>query len=233
MLKDSYILVTAHYDHTGIRSGSYPDSIANGANDNGSGTVGVIELASALSRLEPRPKRSLLFITLFGEEKGLLGAREFAENPVVPLEKIVAVINMEMIGRTDGDGGDQTNRASFTGMDFSSMTQFFVEAGEVLGMEVHRHPEFSDPYFRRSDNIAFASEGVVAHTICVLYQYDDYHQVGDNWDKINYPNMTRTIKLLALGLIRLANDDQEPRWNEENPEAERYLQAWRVLHGKG
>jgi len=233
VLRDTYILVTAHYDHVGIRSGSFPDSISNGANDNGSGTVGVIELAAALSHLKPQPKRSILFIALFGEEKGLLGAREFAENPVVPLVKIVAVINMEMIGRTDGDGGDQSNRASFTGMNFSSMTQSFVEAGELLDMEVHRHPEFSDPYFSRSDNIAFASKGVVAHTICVLYQYDDYHQVGDNWDKIDYPNMTRTIKLLALGLIRLANDDQEPRWNEDNPDAERYLQAWKILHGLG
>lgn len=233
VLKDTYILVTAHYDHNGIRSGSYPDSILNGANDNGSGTIGVIEIASALSKLEPRPKRSILFITWFGEEKGLLGAREFVENPVVPLEKIIAMVNMEMIGRTDGDGGDQTNRASFTGFDFSSMPQSFVEAGKALNMEVHNHPEFSNPYFRGSDNIAFATAGVVAHTICVLYQYDDYHQVGDNWDKIDYPNMTRTIKLLALGLIRLANNDQEPRWNEENPDAERYLQAWKILHGKG
>ena len=233
VLKDTYILITAHYDHNGIRSGSYPDSILNGANDNGSGTVGVIEIASALSKLEPRPKRSILFITWFGEEKGLLGAREFVENPVVPLEKIIAMVNMEMIGRTDGDGGDQTNRASFTGMDFSTMPQAFVEAGEMLDMEVHRHPEYSNPYFRGSDNIAFATAGVIAHTICVLYRYDDYHQVGDNWDKIDYPNMTRTIKVLALGLIRLANNDQEPRWNEENPDAERYLQAWRILHGKG
>lgn len=233
VLKDTYILITAHYDHNGIRSGSYPDSILNGANDNGSGTIGVIEIASALSKLEPRPKRSILFITWFGEEKGLLGAREFVENPVVPLEKIIAMVNMEMIGRTDGDGGDQTNRASFTGFDFSSMPQSFVEAGKALNMEVHNHPEFSNPYFRGSDNIAFATAGVVAHTICVLYQYDDYHQVGDNWDKIDYPNMTRTIKLLTLGLIRLANNDHEPRWNEDNPDAERYLQAWRVLHGKG
>ena len=67
----------------------------------------------------------------------------------------------------------------------------------------------------------------------MTFSYDDYHQVGDHWEKIDYDNMARTTRLLALGLYRLANNEQAPAWNEENPAAERYLQAWRELHGRG
>ncbi|MFC1628155.1 M28 family peptidase [Gemmatimonadota bacterium] len=233
VLKDTYILVTAHYDHNGVRSGSEPDSIANGANDNGSGTVGVIELGAALARLGTAPKRSILFIALFGEERGMLGSSYYAEHPVVPLEKTIGVVNLEMIGRTDGDGGDQTNRASFTGFDFSDLPLTFAEVGEQIGIEVYKHPQNSGAYFGRSDNGPLARKGVPAHTMCVTFSYDDYHQVGDHWEKIDFGNMARTTRLLAIGLLRMANSDRIPVWNEENPDAERYIQAWKDLHGKG
>lgn len=232
-LKDTYILITAHYDHIGIREGAYPDSICNGANDNGSSTVGVIELAEVLAAMETPPRRSILFITFFGEESGLLGSRHYAEKPVVPLEKTVGMVNMEMIGRSDGDGGDQSNRASFTGFDFSDLPLIFVEAGRETGIEVFHHQQNSDQYFRMSDNIPLAMKGIPAHTICVTFQYDDYHRPGDNPDKIDYENMARTTRMLALGLIRLANSDQVPAWNAENPNVESYLEAWRKLHPKG
>ena len=232
VLKDTYILVTAHYDHIGIRSGSESDSIANGANDNGSGTVGVIELGAALARLGTAPKRSILFIAWFGEERGMLGSSWYAEHPVVPLEKTIGVVNLEMIGRTDGDGGDQTNRASFTGFNYTDLPLTFVEVGDQIGIEVYRHPQNSARYFGASDNGPLARKGVPAHTICVTFSYDDYHQVGDHWEKIDYENMARTTRLLAIGLLRMANSDRVPVWNEENPGAERYLQAWRELHGK-
>ncbi len=233
VLKDTYILVTAHYDHIGVRSGSETDSIANGANDNGSGTVGVIELGAALARLATAPKRSILFIAWFGEEKGMLGSAYYAEHPVVPLEKTIGVVNLEMIGRTDGVGGDQTNRASFTGFDFTDLPLTFVEVGDQIGIEVYRHPQNSERYFGASDNGPLARKGVPAHTICVTFSYDDYHQVGDHWEKIDFGNMARTTRLLAIGLLRMANSDRVPVWNEENPGAERYIQAWKELHGKG
>lgn len=232
-LRDTYILVTAHYDHIGIRSGAYPDSICNGANDNGSSTVAVIELAEALASMPARPRRSILFMTFFGEERGLLGSGHYAEHPVVPLEKTIAMVNMEMIGRTDGEGGDQTNRTSFTGFDYSDLPLTFVEAGRQLGIEVFHHEQNSGPYFMRSDNRALAAKGIPSHTVCVTYSYEDYHQPGDNPDKIDYENMARTTRMLALGLIRLANSSQEPRWDEDNPQAASYLEAWRALHGKG
>jgi len=233
VLKDTYLLVTAHYDHVGVRSGAGPDTIANGANDNGSGTVGVIDLGAALASLGTAPKRSILFIAWFGEERGMLGSAYYAENPVVPLEKTVGVVNLEMIGRTDGDGGNQSNRASFTGFDFTDLPQTFVAVGEQIGIEVYHHPQNSAPYFGRSDNGPLARKGVPAHTMCVTFSYDDYHQVGDHWEKIDFDNMARTTRLLAVGLFRLANNDRAPVWNEENPAVERYLQAWRELHGRG
>ena len=233
VLRDTYLMVTAHYDHVGVRATSDPDSIYNGANDNGSGTVGVIELGTALASLPTAPKRSILFIAWFGEERGMLGSGYYAEHPAVPLEQTVGMVNLEMIGRTDGDGGDQTNRASITGFNFSDLPLTFVEAGSQIGIEVFRHPQNSARYFRASDNGPLARRGVVAHTLCVTFSYDDYHWAGDHWEKIDFENMARTTRLLALGLLRLGNRAEAPAWNESNPEAEPYLQAWRTLHGKG
>jgi hypothetical protein len=232
-LADTYVLLTAHYDHVGIGAERDGDSIYNGANDNGSGTVTVIEVATALATLKTPPRRSLLFVAFFGEERGMLGARWYAENPVVPLERTVAALNLEQVGRTDGDGGDQTNRASITGFDFSDFPLFFARAGQVLGVEVYHHPRFSTPYFRASDNIALAQKGIPSHTYCVLFQYDDYHGPGDHWYKIDYPNMARTARVIALGLVMTADSERMPHWNAGHEHTAPYLEAWRRLHGGG
>ena len=101
------MIVTAHYDHVGNQGAADDkgDHIYNGANDDGSGTVSVVELASALATLKTRPKRSILFMTFFGEEKGLLGSRYYGRHPVVPIEKTVADVNLEQVGRTDDSEG--------------------------------------------------------------------------------------------------------------------------------
>ncbi len=229
--RDSWILVTAHYDHIGIRSGARPDSICNGANDNGSSAVALIELAQALVPLKAELGRSILFLAFFGEERGLLGSSWYTTHPLVPLERTVGVLNMEQIGRIDGDGGLHPDSASFTGFTFSTLPQFFRRAGERLGIEVYEHPRFSDPYFRGSDNIAFARVGVPAHTACTLYQYDEYHQPGDNPDRIDYENMARVVRMFALGLIEMAAGDEVPRWNEELESTAGYVSTWRALTG--
>src|SRR6185295_12174145 len=112
VLKDTYVLVTAHYDHLGMQAGNSGDNIFNGANDDGSGTVSVIELAAALTTLKERPKRSLIFMTFFGEEKGLRGSRYYGRHPVFPIEQTVADMNLEQVGRTDSDEGPQVANAS-------------------------------------------------------------------------------------------------------------------------
>ena len=229
-LQDSYVLVTAHYDHVGTDPSREADPIFNGANDDGSGTVSVIELASALSRLNPRLKRSLVFMTVFAEEKGLLGSRYYARHPVFPLEKTVANINLEVLGRTDGPEGGYKNKAGLTGFEYSDLGQVFVKAGTLAGVEVYRHPTFSDAFFPRSDNLALAEKGVVAHSVCSGFVFPNLHAPQDHWDKIDYPNLAKLNRLVSIALWMIAENPEAPSWNAAIPKAAPYLKAWRERH---
>lgn len=230
-LRDSYVLVTAHYDHLGVNPNlPGPDKIYNGANDDGSGTVSVIEIASALAKLKERPKRSIVFMTVFGEEKGLLGSRYYGRHPVFPIEKTIADVNLEQVGRTDDSEGPQVGTCAMTGFDFSDMGAIFKAAGDQVGVNVYKHPTNSDAYFGRSDNQALADQGVPAHTLGVAFEFPDYHKVGDHWDKVDYDNMAKVDRMVTLGLLMIASSSSEPRWNEANPKAARYLKAWREHH---
>jgi Peptidase family M28 len=233
-LKDTYVLVTAHYDHVGNRGGpgDKVDHIYNGANDDGSGTVSVIELAGALSTLKTHPKRSILFVTFFGEEKGLLGSRYYGRHPVVPIKQTVADVNLEQVGRTDDSEGPRVGAAAMTGHGYSDVSDVFTAAGTAEGVQVIRHPRFSDSYFGASDNQALADVGVPAHTICVAFMYPDYHGAADHWDKIDYANMARIDRMVARGLLIIADNPVEPKWNEANPKAARYLKAWTKNHDR-
>lgn len=231
-LKDTYVLVTAHYDHVGMRTGAEGDNIFNGANDDGSGTVSVIEIASALARLKQKPKRSILFMAVFGEEKGLLGSRYYGRHPIFPIEKTVANINLEQVGRTDSTEGPQIGNASLTGFDYSDVGMILKAAGEMTGIKVYKHERNSDAFFGRSDNQALADQGVPAHTLCTAFEFTDYHGVGDHWDKIDYDNMAKVNRMVALGVVMIAENTEEPKWNEANPRAERYVKAWKQRRAK-
>ncbi len=222
-------MLTAHYDHLGTRS-TGEDRIYNGANDDGSGTVSVIEIASALATLEPRPRRSILFVTFFGEELGLFGSRYYGRHPLVPLEKTIADLNLEQVGRTDASNGPQVGTATLTGFDFSSLPQIVADAGRLTGVRIYKDNQESDPYFSRSDNQALADVGVPAHTLGVAFEFPDYHRVSDEWDKIDYANMARVDDTVAIALLRLASDAAPPKWNESNPAAKRYAEAAQRLH---
>lgn len=233
-LKDTYVIVSAHYDHLGVREGCDPskeDCVFNGANDDGSGTVGVIELATALSKLKPRPKRSILFMTFFGEELGLVGSRYYGRHPLVPLAKTVAQVNMEQIGRTDDSEGPQVGTLAVTGFDFSDVGSTLQRAGEATGVRVYKHPTNSDAYFSRSDNQSLADAGIPAHTAGVAFEFPDYHAVGDEWTKIDFANMERVVRTVGLAALLVADDPREPRWNEQNPKTATYVEAWKKLHG--
>ena len=234
-LKDTYVIVSAHYDHLGVRENcdsSKEDCIYNGANDDGSGTVSVIELASALSTLKTRPKRSILFLTFFGEEKGLLGSRYYGRHPLVPLAKTVAQVNLEQVGRTDDSEGPQVGTMAVTGFDYSDVGTALKEAGDLTGVKVYKHPSNSDAYFSRSDNQALADVGVPAHTLSVAYEYPDYHAVGDEWPKIDYANMAKVDRMVGAALLLIADGAREPRWNEQNPKAAHYVESWKKLHAR-
>jgi hypothetical protein len=228
-LKDSYVLVTAHYDHLGAAPDCNGDCIFNGANDDASGTVSVIELANALAGLHPRPRRSIVFMTLFGEEKGSLGAHYYTRHPVFPLVQTVADVNLEQLGRTDATEGPQVGTATFTGFGFSDLPKVFQLAGQCTGVKVHSSAASND-YFSRSDNRTFAAAGIPAHTLAVAYEYPDYHGVGDSWQKIDYANMAKVDRMAVLGLYMLADNAKAPRWSENDPKAAPYLKAWREMH---
>ena len=223
-LRDTYVLVTGHYDHLGIR-GTEGDRIYNGANDDASGTATVIEVARALAALPERPRRSIVFIALFGEEMGLVGSRYYAQHAIFPLAKTVADLNLEHLGRTDVDGGSRVGILNATGFDYTDLPPAIAKAGDFFGVKVVKDETNSDPFFARSDNQAFADAGVPAHTLSVGYVFPDYHQAGDEWQKIDYENMAKVARTVALGLYRVADSETAPKWNTENPKTEPYIKA--------
>ena len=229
VLKDTYVLVTAHYDHVGIRrGGGTGDTIYNGANDDGSGTVSVIEIASALAALPRAPRRTLVFMTYFGEEKGLLGSRWYGKHPLFPVEKTVADLNLEQLGRTDAPGGSTVGTASVTGFDYSDIGRLLHDVGASMGFKINKDAN-SEPFFARSDNQALADLGVPSHTIAAAYEYPDYHGLGDEWQKIDYDNMAKLDRVIAAAIIEIAGSPHKPAWNPESSAAEKYRKAAETL----
>jgi len=228
-LRDTYVVLSSHYDHLGIAP-SGEDRIFNGANDDGSGTVSVVEVASALAALPVHPKRSIIFILFFGEERGLWGSRFYAAHPLVSPAQTIAQLNLEQVGRTDAADGPQIKTASITGYDFSDVPTILADAAQAAGVTVYKNPQNSDAYFSRSDNQSLADLGIPAHTLCVAYDFPDYHKVTDSWDKIDHDNMAAVDRAVALGMMKLASSEAPPKWNEEYAPARRYVDAARRLH---
>lgn len=224
-LKDTYVLLTAHYDHVGVRGTGDGDRIYNGANDDASGTAALMEIARALGALPSRPKRTMVFIALFGEELGLVGSRYYAQHPIFPLARTVADLNLEQVGRTDDNTGPRVGVLNATGFDFTDLTRTLAAAGEDFGIKLVKDEANSDNFFARSDNQAFADAGIPSHSLSVGYIFPDYHQPGDHWEKIDYDNLAKVARTVALGLYRVADNAEAPRWNAENPHTERYRKA--------
>jgi Zn-dependent M28 family amino/carboxypeptidase len=210
-LKNEYIVFSAHMDHIGITPGQR-DSINNGADDDASGTVGVIELAEAFSQPGARPKRSLIFLTVSGEEKGLWGSEYFASNPPVPIKQIVADINIDMIGRNWPD-------------TIVAIGKEHSDLGATLNRVNAAHPELrmtaiddrwpEERFYFRSDHYNFARKGV---PILFFFNgvHEDYHAVTDSPDKINSEKEARILKLLFYLGQEVANAPSRPKWNPES-----------------
>jgi hypothetical protein len=229
-LKDTYVMLTAHYDHLGVRGSGPGDHIYNGANDDASGTASLIEIADALTSL--RPKRSVLFMAVFGEELGLVGSRYYGQHPVVPLAKTIADLNLEQLGRTDDNTGPRVGVLNVTGFDYSSVTEVLMKAGAEMGIRVVKDEQASDAFFARSDNQALADAGIPAHTLSVGYEFPDYHDVGDEWPKLDYENMAKVDRAIALAVLRIADSTEVPQWTTGNPNTERYVKAHENLVGR-
>jgi Peptidase family M28 len=207
-LRGRYVILTAHYDHLGRNS----KGIFHGANDNGSGTVSVIEIGRALAALTPHPKRSILFMTVFGEEEGLLGSDFYVHHPLVPLEHTAANVNLEQMGRTDEQSGREIGAVAFTGPSYSNLPEIMGRAAKAEGIGVYRRKD-ADDFFDRSDNYSFAQFGIVAHTIAVAFEFPDYHGLGDKWEKIDYANMASVDRGVAAGIVQLADEPEAPQWS--------------------
>jgi len=220
-LRGHYLLISAHYDHIGRNDRG---EINPGANDDGSGTVSVIEIARALAAMPVHPKRSILFILFFGEEEGSLGSRYYIWHPLEPLADTIADLNLEQVGRTDAIDGPQLSKATLTGFRYSSVTRTLQQAGALTGVQVAETPNDGD-FFRRSDNLPFAERGIPAHTIVVALDFPGYHAPGDVWQKIDYANMAKVDRMIALAAIQLADSPGAPEWNRDDPDAAVYLHA--------
>ena len=190
-----------------------------------SGTSSVVEIAKAIAPLAQRPRRSIVFMTLFGEELGDLGSRYYCQHPVFPLAKTVADINLEQLGRTDDTEGPRLLQFNLTGFDYTDIAAFLSKAGEETGIRVVKHEKNSDSFFGRSDNAAFADAGVPSTTLSVSYIFPDYHRPGDEWPKLDYDNMAKVDVAVALGVFRMADSVEAPRWNKDNPKTSRYVAA--------
>jgi hypothetical protein len=219
LLKAEYVALGAHYDHVGSgcpRAGD--DTICNGADDDGSGTTALFGMAEALAKSPTRPKRSVLFVWHCGEEKGLWGSRYFTEFPTVPLDKIVAQINIDMIGRSKKEGDTNPRNAELTGPDavyLIGSTMMSTELGDLVNtvnksyLNLTFDTRYDDPkdpnrFFYRSDHFNYARKGIP-----IIFFFDgvheDYHRAGDTADKIDYQKMEKITRTIYMTAWEIAN----------------------------
>lgn len=214
VLREEAVVLTAHYDHTGTTAGGRcaalgADSICNGADDDASGTVAVIEIARMLARANPR--RTIVVVLLTGEERGMLGTSWYASHPAIPLARTVANLNIEMIGRPDSLAGG-FGKGWLTGYHRSSMGQLLREAGVPLVPD----PRSDQNFFERSDNVIFARRGVPAHTISSFNLHGDYHRASDEARFADAAHMAAIINASAQAALVLANGPA-PTWAPGDP----------------
>ncbi len=203
---DEYVLFSAHYDHIGIRNPVEGDSIANGANDNASGVTAVIELAKHFKSLS-KPERTLVFATFTAEEIGGYGSQYFSKQ--FEPDQIIAMFNIEMIGKPAVSG---PNTAWITGYERSDFGALLSKSAEGTIYEFYPDPYPQQNLFYRSDNATLARLGVPAHTISTtpIDVDTDYHQVSDEFETINIPHLTNTIKAIAKAAQGIVSGKETP-----------------------
>ena len=199
------IMISAHLDHLGVDDSLSGDKIYNGADDDASGCVAVLELARMLAGSQ-RPRRTIYFIGFGGEEVGGYGSQYFISHSPVPLTQIVADLTFEMLGRPDAKVAEGT--LWLTGFERSTLGPELARQGAALVADPHPEQHF----FQRSDNYPLALRGVIAHTISSFGLHKDYHRPSDDISKIDFPFMTRSLNSLVKPVTWLANSDFRPEW---------------------
>jgi len=203
--KDEYVIISAHYDHLGMKKSGEGDLIYNGANDDASGVTGVLALAAYFKKVGH--ERTIVFAAFTAEEMGLIGSTYFGKE--IDAAKFVAGINLEMIGKTPSFG---TNTAWLTGFERSDFGKIIQKNLKGSGYQL-----FPDPYknfnlFFRSDNASLARLGVPSHTFSTtpIDKDPDYHQVSDEAETLNITVITQTIQAVAIGTESIINGEDTP-----------------------
>lgn len=230
-LKDEMVAVGAHYDHVGINP-NLPgdDKIFNGADDDGSGTTAVLSIAEALAKTRLRPKRSILFVWHCGEEKGLWGSEYFNKFPTVDIKRVVAQLNVDMIGRSKKPGDTNPKNKDLSGESeiyvigkdmMSSALGAVVDQTNKSYLGLGYNTRYDDPkdperFFFRSDHFNYALNGIPV-TFWFDGVHEDYHGVGDHADKIDYQKMEKVTRTILLTLWELADLNQRPAVDKTLP----------------
>ncbi|HEX2189068.1 MAG TPA: M28 family peptidase [Longimicrobiaceae bacterium] len=208
-LRDEYVVLSAHFDHVGVGApNAAGDSVYNGADDDASGTAAILEVAEALSGLERRPARSVAILAVSGEEKGLVGSRWFGQHPTLPMERVVANINLDMVGRNAPDS------VVAIGEEYSSLGPLArrIAAGTpALGLAVAPDPVPEEQLFFRSDHVAFLRRDVPALFFTTLL-HPDYHAPSDEVEKIDADKAARIARLVFLLTHAVADASERPAW---------------------
>ena len=207
-LASEVILLTSHLDHLGVRdTAPGDDKIFNGADDDASGSVAVLELARVIGSGK-RPKRTVYFVCFGSEEAGGYGATYFVNNMPFQKDKLVANLEFEMIGRPDTKV--KADELWLTGYERSNLGPELAKRGAKLVQDPH--PE--ENFFQRSDNIQLARAGIIAHTVSSFGLHTDYHQASDEIKTIDFTHMTQSINSMVKPVEWLINSDFKPTWNE-------------------
>ena len=234
-LKNEVLVLMAHYDHIGItQPDDTGDTINNGADDNGSGTVALMTIANAFHQAKQdgfRPKRSILFLHVTAEEVGLLGSRYYSDHPVIPIENTVANFNADMIGRSDPENiqrGDTDYIYLIGGEIISSELDSLVQAGNSKTVSMRLDRRYNDlqdrnQFYRRSDHWNFGRLGI-PFVFFFTGVHEDYHRPSDTIDKIDFEKLSRVVKVIYASSIEVTNYDGRPVVdNEEFIEITRQL----------
>jgi len=221
VLKNEYVVVSAHYDHVGVGSpDKNGDTIYNGADDDGSGTVGILAVAEALSKAKNAgvgPKRSVIILHVTGEEKGLLGSRFYSDHPTVPVENIIANINVDMIGRIDDDyvkKGEKNYVYVIGGSIISSAMDSLLTVANTKSTKMNLDMKYNDlndrnQFYRRSDHWNFGRLGI-PFSFFFNGTHPDYHRPGDDISKIVFDEYARRAQLVYAYTIEVANMNKRP-----------------------
>lgn len=221
--KDELVVITAHYDHVGVLKTGTGDRINNGADDDGSGTVSVLSIAKAFAQAKKEgkgPRRSILFMTVTGEEKGLLGSEYYSDHPVFPLANTVVDLNIDMVGRRDPQHKDSAPYVYVIGSDklsadLHALSERVNKEYNNIGFDyTYNDQNHPDRLYYRSDHWNFAKKNIP-----IIFYFDgiheDYHKPSDEVDKIEFDLMEKRAQTVFFTAWEIANRDAKPKVDEE------------------